>query len=368
MISSASIEKKRKSSIEALRIISMLIIIGYHALYHGCSEDLVFGTDLKTLLLQGFSAFGNLGNYIFVYISSWFLVDAKYSNKKLFNIWSQMFFYSVAVFLIVFIFKINKIAGIDYCFPSLSLKSIVSFCFPFLTGKYWFASCYLLFYCFTPYFSILVKNLNEEMHRKLVLLLVSLVLILRLIPFQNIYWLIGGNLMIFVTIYFFATYIKRYFNKSFIQNKSVYLIFSLLCICFIILWRIGITYYFGLKIDNNLNIPEKAGAILNLFTSMYAPTNIFITYFLFEFFDRCNLDSKYINKLGSSVFGIYLIHEHPFIRHILWNKIFHMEQLVLLPYFPLLYIGIVLVVFLSCCFIDLFRQHLFKNFERFITR
>ena len=58
----------RNSSIELLRIFSMLLIIGHHALYHGCSESLIFATDFRTLFIQGFSAFGSLGNYIFVYI------------------------------------------------------------------------------------------------------------------------------------------------------------------------------------------------------------------------------------------------------------------------------------------------------------
>ena len=54
----------RNSSIELLRIFSMLLIIGHHALYHGCSESLIFATDFRTLFIQGFSAFGSLGNYI----------------------------------------------------------------------------------------------------------------------------------------------------------------------------------------------------------------------------------------------------------------------------------------------------------------
>lgn len=350
---------ERNSSIELLRIFSMLLIISHHALFHGCSESLVFATDFRTLFLQGFSAFGSLGNYIFVYISSWFLIDSSYSNKKIYNIWKQLFFYSIIIFFIMFIFKIECIKNSDFSFSIIGFKQLISYCFPFLTGKYWFASCYLIFYCFTPYYAIVVKNLDEKMHLKLVLMLIFFTLILPIIPIQNISWLVGGNLMIFITIYFVCAYLKIYKKKIF--NKRIsYLLVSIFFIFFVITWRICVTYYFGQKINNGENVFEKSGAILNLFTSMYAMNNLFLAYCLFNFFSSFTFSSKVINKLGSSVFGVYLIHDNPLIRGLLWNKIFNVEVLSQKVSFPFLFISIIICVFVICAALDILRQFIFR--------
>lgn len=356
----------RNSSIELLRIISMLLIIGHHALYHGCSASLIFATDFRTLFIQGFSEFGNLGNYIFVYISSWFLVDSLYSNKKLFNIWRQVFFYSIVIVFLMYLLKIECIKNSDFSFSRISIKQLISYCFPFLTGKYWFASCYLIFYCFSPYYAIVVKNMDERIHLKLVLLLILFTLILPIMPIQNISWLFGGNLMIFVTIYFVCAYCKIY-KKTLFNNRVSYLLVSFFCIIFIIIWRICVTYYFGQELKSGKELFVKSGAILNLFTSMYSISNIFLAYCLFYFFNSFNFHSSIINKLSSSVFGIYLIHDNPLVRGLLWNKIFNMEVLSQKNLFPIIYISIIICVFIICAVLDIIRQFfwgIFSNAKR----
>ncbi|WP_288724844.1 acyltransferase [uncultured Treponema sp.] len=353
----------RNSSIELLRIFSMLLIIGHHALYHGCSESLIFATDFRTLFIQGFSAFGSLGNYIFVYISSWFLIDSLYSNKKLYSIWKQVFFYSIIFVFIMYILKIECIETSDLSFSKIGIKQLISYCFPFLTGKYWFASCYIIFYCFSPYYAILVKNMDERIHLKLVLMLILFTLILPIIPLQNISWLFGGNLLIFVTIYFVCAYCKIYKKKLF-NNRLSYLLVSFFCMFFIIGWRICITYHFGQEIDKGNELFVKSGAILNLFTSMYSIINLFLAYCLFYFFSSFNFTSNIINKLGSSVLGVYLIHDNPLVRGLLWNKIFNMEVLSQSALFPILFIAIIICVFMICSVLDIIRQFLFGFFSR----
>ena len=84
--------------------------------------------------------------------------------------------------------------------------------------------------------------------------------------------------------------------------------------------------------------------------------------------------SKVINTLAGATFGVYLIHEHRYLRY-LWQQWLGVEQSVSQPWMVLHLIGSVLLVFVVCAIVELIRKWLFslvterkwfcKIFERF---
>ena len=66
---------------------------------------------------------------------------------------------------------------------------------------------------------------------------------------------------------------------------------------------------------------------------------------------------KWINLAATATFGVYLIHDNPFMRELLWFKVFenakYQNSLWLIPYS----IAVSLAVYLGGTLIDLARQY-----------
>lgn len=79
---------------------------------------------------------------------------------------------------------------------------------------------------------------------------------------------------------------------------------------------------------------------------------------LFRLFVSLKMGTRpFINKIASTTFGIYLIHESLLGREIIWNHIFNVsENQFTSAYFPLFAIADILIVFIVCSVIDILRQ------------
>ena len=68
--------------------------------------------------------------------------------------------------------------------------------------------------------------------------------------------------------------------------------------------------------------------------------------------------SKLINYLGSITFGVYLIHDNPFFRDIMWNNIFKAERFYYVNFFVLFghMVMVVVTLFLASALIEVIRK------------
>ena len=71
--------------------------------------------------------------------------------------------------------------------------------------------------------------------------------------------------------------------------------------------------------------------------------------------------TKWLNRISSATFGVYLMHEHFILRPILWKNIFHnasyQDSLLLIPYS----IAVMIIVYGICTLIDLLRQRFIEQ-------
>ena len=79
--------------------------------------------------------------------------------------------------------------------------------------------------------------------------------------------------------------------------------------------------------------------------------------FLLQAFANWRIGSrKWINRISSATFGVYLIHDNGLIRPLLWKNLFHVadyqDSLAIIPYS----IAVVLTSFAGCALVDLLRQ------------
>ena len=148
--------KKRESNIELLRILSMFMIIGHHFSVHGkfIVEETSFINNIWIQLL--FSG-GKIGVNIFIIISGFFLINSKKVNiNKLIKLLAQLFFYSIIIFIIFVLFRIEpfEIKGL--------IKHILGY------PVWWFAKAYLILYLFHPYINKFLNSLSKAEYKKLI--------------------------------------------------------------------------------------------------------------------------------------------------------------------------------------------------------
>jgi len=167
VIDKQTYRQNRKSGIEALKIIAIVLIIISHVVQtlHSKNKyidfnDYIFhleqaSLNIQVIILQLFRTLGTLGNNIFFICSAWFLLDSdKYNKKKwmfmLIEIWSV----SIIIAIITYLLRHGDISS------DLLKKSI----FPTLFGANWYLTCYLLFYPLHPLLNKMLNTIDRKTH------------------------------------------------------------------------------------------------------------------------------------------------------------------------------------------------------------
>ena len=326
--------KVRNSSFELLRIISMVLIIMHHYAYK-------IGTDYITpfsgnfFFLQTFYMFGKLGVNLFVFISGYFLCSKEFHLSKLIKLEIQVVFYS---FFITLIFQIILTSGTEK-------KLLIESLFPLFTFKYWFYNTYFVLYLLFPFLNIFIRNTSKKCFSRLIIILLFIWTILPIFP--KIHPLEKSNLGWFILLYFSGAYIKKY-NSDF-RHKAIYYINLSLALTAILLLQVCLFDILGTK-----EITFRKN--FDYFQPMNSIFMFSIAVLLFIAFSKINFYCKFINKVGNTTFGIYLIHNQKLVSNFLWGGVFNFYSKIDAPsLIPFSFIAI-LAVFTICSIIEFLRN------------
>ena len=229
----------RHSGLECLRIISIILIVSMHILGN------TFHTSnwLNKEFILFINTLGNTGVTLFILISGYFGI--RFNTHKFFKMLVVVWFYSIVSYLIETI----------WLHTPHTWTGLASSLLPILSKKYWFMTCYVVLYCFSPYLNRLVHNLSQKSYKQLLLL-----------------W---GFFFVFApTILFFE--IQNDTGKGIINVTLAYLIGQYL----------NIILRFAR--DNNLLI-------------------IIASIMIFYQFTRWHFSSRIINYLAGYVFALYML-------------------------------------------------------------
>ena len=340
---------QRNMSIELLRIISMLMIVTLHYLLFGnaLSKTSIFSPNY--IISWTLEAFSVIAVNCYVLISGYFLVTSKFKIKKVLIIWGQVIFYSVAIYAVL---MATGIIQFDY---KVLIKSLL----PVLTSQYWFATTYIGLYLLFPFLNILIRSMTK---RQMQIMLLTLFAVFSLwktvIPFAvTLDSTNGYGILWFVTLYFFAAYIRLYWNYNI--NKywylAGYIVISLLVAASkLVLTKISLSLGFG-------------GAFSTIFYQ-YDSCSIFLSsIMLFMYFKNINLKNarigRVIGKGAGLTFGVYLIHENSSLRSILYAKILHTDLFWNSQFFLPAAFASIIAVFVTSALIEAIRQKAFSYFE-----
>ena len=325
-----SASSTRSANLELLRIVAMAMIVMIHILGKG---ELLHAPDLGTANRAGFWLLETLSIVAvncYVLISGYFLSRSTFRLGKYLRLWSQVFFYSVTLYLLYAAF-----AG-----DGFSERQFYASCFPILTTRYWYVSAYAALYIVSPGLNFLIRNASQ---RFLTNTMLTLLLLFSLWSWLwNPFFVMSGYSMLwFCMLYLTAGYIRRYATAARPASRYFrqYLLLSL-----------G-TYLLQLAIP----------AIANETLYYNAPLVYLASVALFLCFRRLTVSDRWqplILRLSGLTFGVYLIHEHPQLQTLLYAT-FDFHAYAASPLGIPYAIGCGLLIYSACSIAESLRRQLF---------
>lgn len=333
----------RNTSIELLRIISMIMIMFHHFAYHGNFEWNFNEVTLPHLWYDFILMGGKVGVDIFVLISGYFLIENTeklFQPKKLLKFWGQVVFYSIMTYLLSVMLRLN----------AFEIKQLIKVCLPITYPGWWFASTYFMLYLIHPFLNKLLHGLSKTEYQYLILMMV---LCWSIIPTATTQLFESNSLLWFVTLYGIAGYVNLYGGNQKLQSKHY---FSLYSMVLIITYTVSTTFLFlGTKKE------EWSTHAIDFFEIERLPI-LLMAITLFMGFVTLKMNyHKWINMIASATFGVYLIHDSSYIRYYLWTNIFKINQYQDSTFLILYSILVVFILYVSCTMIDLIRKKLVEK-------
>jgi len=290
---------QRKTNMELLRIVSMILIVMHHYCVH---SSFIFenGISINKFIIQALSIGGKIGVNIFILITGYFMINSKFKVKKLLKLLLEIFTYSFLIFVIIYIINPSKVN------IKLLLKSI----FPVTYSLYWFPTTYILLYILSPFINKFIENSNKNTIIKLLIVLLIIQVIIPTFTNANLNF---SNLIWFTTLYMIGACIHIY-NIDLLKRKNIKIAVLIICSLFIFMSIVAIDII-------SIKIPS-----IEKYTDYFSDINklpaVIISILLFTLFKEIKIKNyKFINNIASSTFAVYLIHDNVILSPIIWCDI-----------------------------------------------
>lgn len=335
--------KPRFLSIELLRIIAMFMIVMHHSVYHGLFDGNHHLTSLQSIVAGWLGMFGKVGVDIFIIISGYFLITTtKNRFERLKITYREIWIYSILFFLLNLIFHIKK----------TTLKLTLQAVMPIIFGEYWFMTAYVILILLIPFINQLIQHLDKQKYQQLLIILILFSIVIPTIPKTNVQ---ENYLALFITLYLTGGYFRLYPTDYSVITKRLLagagFILSLLILggSVVILKSMGSKELLDFAITHNAFVYLMACSLFILFKHLHIANRY-----------------SFIAAASSTTLGIYLIHDNPIVRQLIWKKLFHLNTLTFSSTTEMVVMITVmaLTIFLVCMWIDFIRQWISHSFRQ----
>lgn len=332
---------ERNLNFELLRIIAMFMVVilhvnGFGGLLNGYNPTL----HPVSFLVSNFIEFlCIISPNLYVLISGYFLSDKKYPFKieKLFQLILVTCFWSWIIgFFSCFFLKAN--IG-DFLSSGI---------FPVLSRRYWFVTDYIVLYMLSPFYNIVLQNINKVQHIWLLIILLLFFSVAHLL-WEPINLNKGYSLYWFSYLYVQASFIRKYDLK--IHMKTLVYIWGS-----ILIFQLVGLYYTTLYEHNFIRIN-----VFNInYNSLFVLINSICCFLLFKSL-TIKRGKSIICLLSSLTFGVYLIHINPAIASWLFKQVLPIKMFAgTQPFNVLLSLFLFTVLIFSVsCLLEYLRKQLF---------
>lgn len=328
----------RQSNIELLRIVAMVMIVASHFVVHG-GFKYENEISLNSVWITFFGSGGKLGVDIFLLISGYFSVTSKrFRYSRVIRLWLQGFFYAVGIYLALILTKAIKFKTVDFLLNFIPVSAQI----------WWFLTCFFIITLLSPLLHRMYRSLSQSTFKKALAVMtvfwILMYTVLNLNGFAN-------ELVSMFYMYSIGAYIRLWRDEK--KNRPVVCILSAIVI---MLLSCGLTI--GVK---QIVTEDYKRFVANYFGS----TSLFVAaaaVLLFIGFKNIRIgEIKWLNAIAAATFGVYLIHEDPYMRGVLWSRIFkttshaHSSDLIFIS------LWVTAAVFAACIVIELLRIHLIER-------
>lgn len=309
-------EKLRNSSVEFLRIVSMLAIIMFHFIARKYGLY-VIGNDRLSQpeLLQELIIFqiGGLGVPCFMFISGYYGI--KWRKDRFIDMIVQGIFYSLISIIGLYIYR--------YTFNYKHL---------FFINEWWFLQAYIIVYLLSPGLNYIVETFSSKKILYSICIL-WFVLFSSLIRQGEL-----GGVVLLATIYFTARYMRLNIAES-IKQQSHWIFIILFLMQLVLTCLSFYTCHIGFK---------------PLIMNYSNPINTLLVGFLVISVERIVFYNKIINYFASSCLGIYLLSESDFGKYVFssfFPEYFNISFFIVASF----------IVFVICAIIDKIRIFMIRQ-------
>lgn len=274
----------------------------------------------------------------FVLISGYFLITKlSFRKRGILKVWSQTWFYSVAIAVVVLVAGFGNVSWIDV------LASAV----PLILNKYWFVTSYILLMLCAPFLSKLASNLTKKQYQ--LLLLVGLIICFEF-PFGYLI-MTWQQFPLFVLLYFTGGYIRLFIKKSDWRQwaaAGAVILFAIEAYC----------------LAKNIII----GGLFQVFSMTYYGFLLPLSVCVFGLFLNLNIQGRagrIINFIAPFTFSAYLIESHPLANGWIWSVVGEYTKSTTQMWLPIQSITIALIILCVSIAVD-FCRHFFARKLSFI--
>lgn len=321
--------KNRQSNFEMLRIISMFLIILCHMNGHIDVIGEGFKITYNSYVSVALHIWGGLGVNCFTMISGYFMIDKSFDFKRVLKIAVQTWIYSILLMIV----------GTCFIKQSFNLNDVLISFLPILFGEYWYVTAFVGMAMVSPFLNILIKKLGKTNWKKMIIVVgIMLSVIPNLIPHLTYY----NDTLWLIYIYILIGGMKYYECMGLSKSKA--LLIFIISFMFIL-----ISTLITLALANDHPILYQG---LGYFSTRCVFVMLICSVSLFEFFRQIKFSNTFVNRIASTAFGVYLLHENPWINKYIWNSIFHLSEFFNKWYFGIYCILIGLIAFLMCAAIE----------------
>lgn len=331
--------KPRNSVIEAYRILAMVAIVAHHYGVHGGVMRGTGGSGTQYFLL-GYSSMGKWGVDAFVLIGAYFMSQApsfrwRGMRSVLIQVWST----SWLILMVALLWLPAQVSTTE------AWRAI----FPISTNFYWFVTVYVVLMILSPFINILIRAMQRRQHLMLVVILFVIWSVLAIVPGVS---LEVNNLGWFVELYLIAAYVARYpIRGSARAWGGAALVFAII---------VPLTTAAAGALAS---AQSQWGIGPDQLRAQHAPFVVLAAVCGFVAVAKMRAHtSRTINLVAGATFGVYLIHDNPFIRRLVWTEWVDtrsaaQEQWLL----PLYAVAATVAVYVAATAIELVRQQVVQR-------
>ena len=331
----------------------------------------LLASNPNTYVVYLLGILGKIGVVVFILISSYFMINSRFTFRKLLVLGGEVYFYSFLFLIVVMLFP--------FLSPPLTIADWGVHLLPISHSAYWFVTGYIILMLLSPFLNRFIKSLSKEAFIKLLILVFVMWSVFPTFTPTFMKGPVATNfigssfqyvaIIWFVVIYFVGSYIRLHVDLNRISYRKLTVVFfASMIITYAVSCAVGyldivnhqsgdLAMIFGLPIEavytDTLYLWPALENKLFLFIASVA---LFLM-----FLKRDEFSNPYINYIAGSALGVYLIHDNLLIRTYLWQNVLHPISYYWSSYFILIAIVMIVGLYLVCTFLDIIRRNTFEK-------